>query len=92
MAGARSQLEQAQLNLGYAQIKAPVAGVVNTKSIDSGETVAPGATLLNIVATNDVIFEAQVRPRSWDRSKSGQPAKDTKSLSLRKTARPLPVT
>lgn len=77
VAGARSQLEQAQLNLGYAQIKAPVAGVVNTKSIDSGETVAPGATLFNIVATNDVIFEAQVPASQLGQIEVGQPAKVT---------------
>ena len=75
VAGARSQLEQAQLNLGYGQIKAPVAGVVNTKSIDSGETVAPGATLLNIVSTNDVIFEAQVPASQLGQIEVGQPAK-----------------
>ena len=74
VAGARSQLEQAQLNLGYAQIKAPVAGVVNTKAIDSGETVAPGATLLNVVSTNSVIFEAQVPASQLGQIEVGQPA------------------
>lgn len=72
---ARSQLEQAQLNLGYAQIKAPVAGVVNTKAIDAGETVAPGGTLLNIVSTSDVIFEAQVPASQLGQIEVGQPAK-----------------
>ena len=73
----RSQLEQAQLNLGYAQIKAPVAGVVNTKSIDAGETVAPGATLLNVVSTSNVIFEAQVPASQLGQIQVGQPAKIT---------------
>ena len=72
---AQSQLDQAQLNLGYAQIKAPVAGVVNTKSIDAGETVAPGAALLNIVSTNNVIFEAQVPASQLGQIEVGQPAK-----------------
>ena len=72
---ARSQLEQTQLNLGYAQIKAPVAGVVNTKSIDAGETVSPGATLLNVVSTNNVIFEAQVPASQLGQIEVGQPAK-----------------
>lgn len=72
---ARSQLQQAQLNLGYAQIKAPVSGVVNTKSIDEGETVSPGATLLNIVSTSNVIFEAQVPASQLGQIEVGQPAK-----------------
>ena len=76
---ARSQLEQAQLNLGYAQIKSPVAGVVNSKAIDAGETVAPGATLLNIVSTSNVIFEAQVPASQLQQVEVGQPAKVTVS-------------
>ncbi len=85
VAAARSQVEQAQLNLGYAQIKAPVAGVVNTKSIDSGETVSPGATLLNVVATNDVIFEAQVPASQLGQIQVGQPAKVTIAAENGKT-------
>ncbi len=82
---ARSQLEQAQLNLGYAQIKAPVAGVVNTKAIDVGETVSPGATLFNVVALNDTIFEAQVPASQLGRIEVGQPAKVTIAAQNNKT-------
>ena len=82
---ARSQVEQAQLNLGYAQIKAPVAGVVNTKAIDAGETVAPGATLLNVVSTNNVIFEAQVPASQLGQIEVGQPAKITIAAQNGKT-------
>ena len=82
---ARSQLEQAQLNLGYASIKAPVAGVVNTRSIDTGETVAPGATLLNIVSTGDVIFEAQVPASQLGQIEVGQPARVTIASQNNKT-------
>ena len=82
---ARSQLEQAQLNLGYAQIKAPVAGVINTKSIDTGETVSPSATLLNLVSTSDVIFEAQVPASQLGEIQVGQPAKITVASQNGKT-------
>ena len=74
---AQSQLEQSQLNLNYASIKAPVSGVVNTKSIDAGETVSPGATLLNVVSTSNVIFEAQIPASQLDQIKVGQPARVT---------------
>ena len=74
---AQSQVEQAQLNLSYAQIKAPVSGVVNTKAIDEGETVAPGATLFNVVSTNNVIFEAQIPASQLSEVKVGQPARVT---------------
>ena len=82
---AQSQLEQAQLNRGYAQIKAPVAGVINTKSIDAGETVAPGGTLLNLVSTSDVIFEAQVPASQLGQIEVGQPAKVTIASQNNKT-------
>ena len=73
----KAQLQQAQLNFQYASIKAPVAGVVNTKSIDAGETVTPGTTLLNVVSTTNVIFEAQVPASQLGQVKVGQPARVT---------------
>ena len=82
---AQTQLEQAQLNLSYAQIKAPVAGVINTKSIDAGETVAPGGTLLNLVSTSDVLFEAQVPASQLGQIEVGQPAKVSIAAQNNKT-------
>ena len=51
---ARAELEQAQLNLSYCTIRAPVAGYVTKKSVEPGNYVTVGSTLLSIV-----------RPKMW---------------------------
>lgn len=56
----RAQLQQAQLNLASARVYSPVAGVVNTKLVEAGQSVTSETPLLNIVALGAVYFEAQV--------------------------------
>jgi membrane fusion protein, multidrug efflux system len=49
IAQAQSQVKNAQLQLGYTQIKAPTAGKVGDKTVEVGQRVQPGQTLLSIV-------------------------------------------
>ena len=56
----RAQLNQAQINLANARIYAPVSGVINRKLVDVGQAVSPATTLLNLVATDAVYFEAGI--------------------------------
>ncbi len=49
---ARAELEQAQLNLSYCTIRAPVSGYVTKKSVEPGNYVTVGSTLLSIVRPN----------------------------------------
>ena len=44
-----AELQQAQLNLQYTTIVAPVAGVVGRRSAHPGQNVSPGQQMLNIV-------------------------------------------
>lgn len=46
---AREKVRQAELNLGYTKIVAPVAGHVTRKQIESGRLVAAGQALMTIV-------------------------------------------
>ena len=48
----RAELEQAELNLSYCTIRAPVAGYVTKKSVEPGNYVTVGSTLLSIVRPN----------------------------------------
>ncbi len=47
-----AQYEQAKVNLGYCYIRSPVAGVVQARDVDSGQTVAAGlnVTVLYVIA------------------------------------------
>jgi membrane fusion protein, multidrug efflux system len=46
---AEAAFEQAQLNLQYTTIVAPVSGVVGQRSVQPGQNVAPGQQLMTIV-------------------------------------------
>jgi multidrug efflux system membrane fusion protein len=59
--GARAQLVQAELNLSFAQITAPISGRIGAALIKPGNLVAPGETLLTTLVSIDpvyVVFEA----------------------------------
>lgn len=48
MQNAQALLDQAQVELGYSQIVAPISGKVNVKAARQGEVVAAGAPILTI--------------------------------------------
>lgn len=50
----QATLHDAELNLSYTNIVAPVSGVVGRKQIEAGQRVAAGQLLLNIVPTDDL--------------------------------------
>jgi membrane fusion protein, multidrug efflux system len=45
----RAALEQASLNLTYTTIQAPASGVINQRSVEVGQVVAAGQTLLSVI-------------------------------------------
>lgn len=53
--GAQTALDQAHINLNYATIKAPISGVVVSRNVDIGQTVAAGFnTPLLFTVANDL--------------------------------------
>jgi membrane fusion protein (multidrug efflux system) len=51
---AKAALDQARLNLEYTTIKAPVAGVVSRKSVETGQVIQSGQPLMAIVPQEDI--------------------------------------
>lgn len=49
VAQAEAQLKNAQLQLSYTDIKAPTAGKVGNKTVEEGQRVQPGQTLMAVV-------------------------------------------
>lgn len=66
-------LEQAELNLQYTKIIAPVDGVV-MKSVEVGMNVQPGQQLLTIVPLNDVWVTANFKETQLKYMRPGQAA------------------
>jgi membrane fusion protein (multidrug efflux system) len=67
----RAALEQAELNLQYTKILAPVSGEVN-KTVVVGLNVQPGQQLLTVVPLEDVWITANFKETQLKRMKPGQ--------------------
>ena len=61
VAAAQANLEAADLQLGYTTITAPVDGVVTRKSVEVGQIVAPGQSLMTLIPLNDVWVTANFK-------------------------------
>ncbi len=70
----RAAVEQAQLNLGYTKIFAPVAGEV-TKKVVVGLNVEPGEQLLTVVPLDQVWITANFKETQLKHMRVGQKAK-----------------
>jgi membrane fusion protein (multidrug efflux system) len=69
---AKAALEQAQLNLGYTRITAPITGQETQRSVDLGQYVSPGQLLFTIVPLKEVYVTANFKETQMDRVTSGQ--------------------
>lgn len=69
----RAALEQAQLNMGYTQIFAPVTGEV-TKKVVVGLNVDPGEQLLTVVPLDQVWITANFKETQLKNMRVGQEA------------------
>ena len=71
----KSALDQAQLNLSYTTIVAPVDGVVGKRSVQVGSNVAIGQDLLAVVPLRDVWVTANFKETQLAHMCPGQPVK-----------------
>jgi membrane fusion protein (multidrug efflux system) len=69
----KADLDQAQLNLLYTKIVAPVAGVVSDRTVEVGQNVTPGQELLKIIPLDDVWITADFKETQLRDMKVGQP-------------------
>jgi membrane fusion protein (multidrug efflux system) len=69
----KADLDQAQLNLQYTKIIAPVAGVVSDRTVEVGQNVAPGQELMKVIPLNDVWITANFKETQLREMKVGQP-------------------
>ncbi len=71
---AKAQLAQAEKNLSYAKIVAPISGIVAKKSIALGDHVAPGQLVIAISQVQDLYVTANFRETQLELMRTGQPA------------------
>jgi membrane fusion protein (multidrug efflux system) len=71
---AAADVRTAQLNLGYTQIVAPVAGYVGDRSAQVGAFVTSGTNLLSVVPARGLWVDANFKEDEIARMKPGDPA------------------
>lgn len=69
-----ADLAQAERNLDYTTIRAPIDGVLGNKHMDVGQLVQPGAQLASLVALPHVYIEANFKETQIENIRVGQPA------------------
>ena len=70
----KAALDQAQLNLQYAKVVAPVSGVVSDRTVEVGQNVTPGQELLKLIPLDDVWITANFKETQLREMKVGQRA------------------
>jgi membrane fusion protein, multidrug efflux system len=70
---AQANLDQALLNYGYTRITAPMSGVIGKKSVEPGQRVQQGESLLAVVPLDDVWVTANFKEDQLRRMQPGQP-------------------
>ena len=71
---AHAALSAAELNLGYTEVIAPVAGVATHKQVEPGQIVQQGQGLLVVVPLQDVWVTANFKETQLRRMRAGQKA------------------
>ncbi|HTP34674.1 MAG TPA: HlyD family secretion protein [Candidatus Acidoferrales bacterium] len=65
-------LNQARLNLSYTIIHAPAAGIVGKKTVEVGENVSPGQSLMSVVPLEDIWVTANFKETQLKKMRPGQ--------------------
>jgi membrane fusion protein (multidrug efflux system) len=68
----KSQLDQAQLNLQYTRIVAPVTGVVSGRTVDVGQNVQIGQEMMKIIPLDDLWVTANFKETQLKHMRAGQ--------------------
>ncbi len=72
-ARSKASLDQAELNLAYTVIVAPVDGVVGNRNAQVGQNVQVGQELLSIVPLKDIWVTANFKETQLEHMRPGQP-------------------
>ena len=77
---AQAKLDQALLDLQRTEIKAPLDGIVARRSIQIGQRIAPGSSLMKIVPIAEIYVDANFKESQLKNVKVGQKAILTSDL------------
>ena len=68
----KADLDQAELNLQYTKIVAPVNGIVSDRTVEVGQNVAPGQELMKVINLDDIWITANFKETQLRNMRAGQ--------------------
>jgi|SRR5580700_3717827 membrane fusion protein (multidrug efflux system) len=69
----KAALDQAELNLQYTKVIAPVDGEVSNRTVEVGQNVSPGQEMMKVIPLNDIWITANYKETQLRDMKVGQP-------------------
>lgn len=85
LSNAKARLQQSTINLGDANIKATIDGIVNNRKIEPGSVVAPGTPLFDIVNISRLKLKVNVNEAQVAQLSTGKTVNVTASVFPDKT-------
>jgi len=70
----RAALQQAELNVQYTTLKAPMKGIVSKKGVEVGQVIQPGQPLMTVIPLEEVWVTANFKETQLQSMRPGQPA------------------
>ena len=70
---AQAAVEQARLNLSYTTITAPESGIANNKTVEVGQNVSDGQTMMTLIPLETVWVTADFKETQLRHMRAGQP-------------------
>ncbi len=67
----KAELEQAELNLLYTKVVAPVSGAVSNRTVEVGQNVQPGQEMMKIIPLEDIWVTANFKETQLKKMKPG---------------------
>jgi membrane fusion protein, multidrug efflux system len=71
----QAAVKQAELNLEYTTVKAPLKGIVSRKSVEPGQVVQPGQPLMTVIPLDRVWITANFKETQLEDMRPGQRVK-----------------
>jgi membrane fusion protein (multidrug efflux system) len=65
-------VKQAELNLEYTTVKAPIKGIVSRKSVEVGQVIQAGQALMTVIPLDRVWITANFKETQLDKMRPGQ--------------------
>jgi RND family efflux transporter MFP subunit len=79
---AQEGVKVAQLNLRDSYVRAPITGTIQTRTVETGQYLQPGAVLATLLQRDPLLLKFQVTEQDAPRLKPGMPV----NLSMRESA------